>query len=169
MFLLVGFCSVFFLFFRKHCSSILQHHSIYRVHHFHCYLAINHWSCFQSKKAKQGWKSNSRIGCWLAAPQLVSTDHIYVTSSIGIFSLNSSLVSKWLVPPGKNLDTPLQLLPPRTNPCVFYTLDNTAVMYFTSRLLTHRNSLGSPADFGNSSIAHTNKLIKQKWSLEGEK
>lgn len=140
----MGFCFGLGLvfFFHKHCTSVLQHHSIYRVHHFHCYLAINHWSCFHSKKAKQGWKSKSRIGCWLAAPQLVSTDHIYVTSSIGIFSLNSSLVSKWLVPPGKNLDTSLQLLPLRTNPCVFYTLDNTAVMYFTSGLLTPGHSFG---------------------------
>lgn len=142
MFLLVGFCFDLGFFFHKHCSSVLQHHSIYRVHHFHCYLAINHSSCFHSEKAKQGWKSNSRIGCWLAAPQLVSTDHIYVTSSIGIFSLNSSLVSKWLLPPGKNLDTPLQLLPPRANPYVFYILDNPAVMYFTSKLLTHGNSFG---------------------------
>lgn len=128
MFLLVGFCFGLVFLFHKHCSSVLQPHSIYRVHHFHCYLAINHSCCFHSKKAKQGWKSNSRIGCWLAAPQLVSTDHIYVTSSIGIFSLNSSLVSKWLVPPGRNLDTPLQLLLLRTNPCVFYTLHNTAAM-----------------------------------------
>lgn len=144
----MGFCfglGLLFLvlfFFNKRCSSVLQHHSIYRVHHFHCYLAINHSSRFHSEKAKQGWKSNSRIGCWLAAPQLGSTDHIYVTSAIGIFSLNSSLLSKWLLPPGKNLDTPPQLLPLGTNPCVFYTLHNTAVVYFTLKLLTHGNSFG---------------------------
>lgn len=138
-----------------------------RAGQLHCHLAIN-LSCFHTLKKQNRDERTTPVQDGPAAlqkhvralnPNQFSAGSItgrgpqsHLTMLMSVlqleFSLTIAMVRKWLFP-AENLDTPLQLCPQRTKPCVLHTLHHTALGYMSDRLDSFE---GIDTDLGNSQI-----------------